>query len=115
MPRRAWERAYGGAQLASGVLMFSISWRGKRNPWDLGATTFILPQYDVSGDVAPHMPSTGVWYDAFDIISWATAVGRKLPMTAYRPVTAKLEASKGRNQGQRALTTGALVSPVHKG
>ena len=81
----------------------------------MGATTFILPEYDVSGDVAPHLPSTRVWYDTFDITSRATAIGGKLPMTAYRPVTAKLEASKGRNQGQRALTTGAPVSPVHKG
>ena len=51
MPGRAW----GGitvAQLAGGVLKFSVLWRGKRTPQDKDATTFIPPVYDVFGDVA---------------------------------------------------------------
>ena len=39
--------------------MFFDLWRGKRTPQDRGATTFIPPEYDVCGDITPHMPSTG--------------------------------------------------------
>ena len=55
-------RALGGitvTQLAGRVLKFSVLWRGKRTPQDRGATAFILPVYDVFGDVALYMPSTG--------------------------------------------------------
>ena len=57
----AQERARGGimvAQLAGGVLKFFVLRRGKRTLWDKGATAFILPEYDVCGDVTPHMPSS---------------------------------------------------------
>ena len=51
MPGRAQGRAYSGAQLARGVLMFSVLWRGKRTPWDRGGTTFIPPGYDVCENI----------------------------------------------------------------
>ena len=60
MPGWVQERTYGGAQLAGGVLMFSVSQRGKRTPQEGGATTFIPPEYDVCSDVTLHTPSTGV-------------------------------------------------------
>ena len=50
---QAWERAYSGAHLAGGGLMFSITWRGKRTPWEEDATAFILPDYDICSDVTP--------------------------------------------------------------
>ena len=59
MPEQAWERAYGEAQLVGGVLMFSISWRGKKTPQERGATTFIPLEDDGCGDITLHMPSTG--------------------------------------------------------
>ena len=39
----------------------------------------------------------GIQYDTFDIMSRAMAAGRKLPTDAFRPVTAKPEADRGRN------------------
>ena len=47
-------------QLAGGVLKFSILQRGKRTPWDRGAAAFILPVYDIFGDVALNTPSSGI-------------------------------------------------------
>ena len=46
-----------------------------------------------------HLPE--IRYDAFDVTSRAMSVGRKPPTDMFRPVTATLEAGKGRNQGQR--------------
>ena len=48
-----------------------------------------------------HLP--GIQYDAFDVTSQATAIGGKLPMIAYRPMTAKLGAVKGHNQSPVGL------------
>ena len=59
MPGRAQGRAYGRAQMAGGVLMFSLLWRGKRTPRDRSATTFIPLAYDVYGDITPHTQSAG--------------------------------------------------------
>ena len=63
MPGRAWGRACSEAQLAGGVLVFPVLQRGKRTPQDRGATTFILLEYDIYGDVTPYTPSTrnSVW------------------------------------------------------
>ena len=58
MPRRAWE-GITVTQLAGGVLKFSVLQRGKMTLRDRGTAAFILPVYDVFGDVAPNMPSTG--------------------------------------------------------
>ena len=55
----AQEKAYSRALLAGGVLMFSVSWKGKKPPQEKGATTFILLDYDAYSDVTPYMPSTG--------------------------------------------------------
>ena len=100
MPGRAWGRAYGRTQLTGGVLILSISWRGKRTHWEKGTTAFILPEYDIYGDVTLHMPSTGnlVWHVWCHVPG--NAVCRKLPTDAFQPVTAKPQASKGHNQGQ---------------
>ena len=46
-------------QLAGGVLKFSVLQRGKRTAWYRGTAAFIPPVYDVFGDIAPNMPSTG--------------------------------------------------------
>ena len=59
MPGRVQERAYSEAHLAGGVLMFSITQRGKRTLQEGGATTFIPLEYDVCGDITLHAPSTG--------------------------------------------------------
>ena len=45
-------------QLAGGVLKFSVLLRGKRTPQNKDATAFIPPEYDICGDITPHMPST---------------------------------------------------------
>ena len=42
-----------------------------------------------------HLP--GIRYDAFDIMSWAMAVGGKLTTDVFRPITAKPEVNKGCN------------------
>ena len=57
----------------------------------------------------------GVQYDAFDITSWAMAIGGKLPMIAYQPMTAIPGQFMGHNQGLVDLNYGAPVFPVHKG
>ena len=59
VPRRARGRAYGQTLLAGGVLMFSVSQRGKRTPQDKGATVFIPLEYDICGDITLHTPSAG--------------------------------------------------------
>ena len=61
-----------------------------------------------------HLP--GIRYDAFDIMSLATAVGGRPPTDAFQPVTAKLETNKGCNQGtgtSGAQRSGHTVSPLH--
>ena len=42
-------------------------------------------------------------YDAYDITSWATAIGRKPVTIVSQPIIAIPEAVKGRNQGQVGL------------
>ena len=62
VPGQARERAYGGAQLAGGVLMSSILGRGKRTPQEGGhncLTAFIPLEHDICSDITPHTPSTG--------------------------------------------------------
>ena len=83
--------------------MFSVFWRGKRTPQDRDATAFILLEYDVFGDVTLYRHLPGIRHDMYDIMSWETAVGRKLPMITYRPVTAIPGQLKGRNQGPMGL------------
>ena len=46
--------------------------------------------YAVTSHHICHLP--GIQYDAFDVTSQATAIGRKLPTKIYWPVTAKLVA-----------------------
>ena len=55
--------------------------------------------YAVTSHRMHHLP--GIRYDAFDVTSRATSVGRKLATDVFQQITAKPEAGKDCNQGQR--------------
>ena len=68
-------------ELAGGVLKFSILWRGKRTPWDKGATAFIPLEYDICGEVAPGLGYGPLTASGMAVTGWE-AIGSSFPPTA---------------------------------
>ena len=67
-------------QLAGGILKFSVLQRGKRTPWDKGATAFILPEYDVCSDVTPGLGYGPLTASGMAVTGWEVIISGFPPM-----------------------------------